>query len=47
MSQRVDLGGGREIETHTVGPEGVVGMVEAFGGGGATATAHVSVPGVA
>lgn len=47
VSIRTSLDDEREIETHTVGAEGVLGLVEAQGGGVATANAHVTVAGVA
>lgn len=46
-SIRTSLDDGREIETYTVGSEGVLGLMEAQGGGSATANAHVTVAGVA
>ena len=47
VSLRSYLEDGRDIETHTVGPEGAVGLLEALGSGMASVQAHVTLPGVA
>ena len=47
VSVRLQLEDGREVETHTVGPEGALGLLEAVGGGFASASAAVTVAGLA
>ena len=47
ISIRVQPDEGRDVETHTVGAEGAVGLLEVLGGGVTSASAYVSVPGVA
>ena len=47
VSVRLQLEDGREVETHTIGPEGALGLLEALGGGVASASAAVTVSGLA